>query len=375
MKNIFNKVLIAFAAGSISLSSCTDLDETLYDRLNETNIDLSNETDLSLLLGAATAQYRYLVEDWFGMYHALEECTDQYMVPARVGVGWGDAYINLHKHNWGPNIDQVYNPWQIAYRGIGYANKVIDAIDPDNEATKKSLAHARFFRAMFYYHMFDMFRNIPLQTTQDVEPGYLPQQVSPEEMFKFLVDEFTAAKENFGDDDFYGYGNKYACSMALAKLYLNQNVYLGTTGNEGYEKCLAEVESIIASGKYSLAPTYKANFTEDQSTNPEAIFVVPGDRTHTVQFGLQSYCFPQSGLAAYGSTAAGYNGSCAIPQWIRTYDEADQRLADTWAGGPQYNALKQGDTYIINGDKDNPIMFEADDWTGTGILTYNMNVH
>ena len=306
---------------------------------------------------------------------ALEECTDQYMVPARVGVGWGDAYINLHKHNWGPNVDQVYNPWQIAYRGIGYANKVIDAIDPENPATKTSLAHARFFRAMFYYHMFDMFRNIPLQTTQNVEPGYLPQQVSPEEMFKFLVDEFTAAKENFGDDDFYGYGNKYACSMALAKLYLNQNVYLGTSGNDGFEKCLAEVESIIASGKYSLAPTYKANFSEDQSNNPEAIFVVPGDRTHTVQFGLQSYCFPQSGLAAYGSTAAGYNGSCAIPQWIRTYDEADQRLADTWAGGPQYNALKQGDTYIINGDKDNPIMFEADDWTGTGILTYNMNVH
>ena len=105
------------------------------------------------------------------------------------------------------------------------------------------------------------------------------------------------------------------------------------------------------------------------------IFVVPGDRTHTVQFGLQSYCFPQSGIEAYGSTAPGYNGSCAIPQWIRTYDEADKRLADTWAGGPQYKALKQGDTYIPNGDKDNPIMFEADDWTGTGILTYNLNVH
>lgn len=73
MKKIFSKVLIAFAAGSISLTSCTDLDETLYDRLNETNIDLSNEKDLSLLLSAVTAQYRYLVEDWFGMYHLLEE--------------------------------------------------------------------------------------------------------------------------------------------------------------------------------------------------------------------------------------------------------------------------------------------------------------
>ena len=313
MKKIFNKVLIAFAAGSISLSSCTDLDETLYDRLNETNIDLANETDLSLLLGAATAQYRYLVEDWFGMYHALEECTDQYMVPARVGVGWGDAYINLHKHNWSPTVDQIYNPWQIAYRGIGYANKVIDAIDAENPTTRKSLAHARFFRAMFYYHLFDMFRNIPLQITQDVPQGYLPQQVSPEEMYKFLVDEFTFAKENMGDDFIWGYGNKYACSMALAKLYLNKNVYLGTTGNDGYESCLAELNTIINSGKYSLAPTYKDCFKEDLSENPEIIFVVPGDRTHTVQFGLQSYCFPQSGLEAYGSTAPGYNGSCGIP--------------------------------------------------------------
>ena len=375
MKKIFSKVLIAFAAGSISLTSCTDLDETLYDRLNETNIDLSNEKELSLLLSAVTAQYRYLVEDWFGMYHLLEESCDQYMVPARPGVGWGDAYINLHKHNWGPSVGQIYNPWQIAYRGIGYANSVIDAINPDDPAMVSSLAHARFFRAMFYYHLFDMFRNIPLQTTQNVEAGYLPQQVSPQEMYDFIVQELIACKEGFGDSEFWGYGNKYAASMALAKMYLNKNVYLGTSGNDGYEACLAEVESIINSGKYSLAPTYKENFAEDLSKNPEVIFVVPGDRTHTVQFGLQSYCFPQSGIEAYGSTAPGYNGSCAIPQWIRTYDEADKRLADTWAGGPQYKALKQGDTYIPNGDKDNPIMFEADDWTGTGILTYNLNVH
>ena len=375
MKKIFNKVLIAFAAGSISLSSCTNLDETLYDVLNETNIDLSNETDLSLLLGAAATQYRYLVEDWFGMYHLLEESTDQYMVPARPGVGWGDAYINLHKHDWSPTVDQIYNPWQIAYRGIGYANKVIDAIDPENPSTVKSLAHARFFRAMFYYHLYDMFRNIPLQTTQEVETGYLPQQVSSQEMYDFLVGEFTFAKDNFGDDDFWGYGNKYAASMALAKLYLNKNVYLGTSGNDGYESCLNELNTIINSGKYSLAATYKDCFKEDLSGNPEIIFVVPGDRTHTVQFGLQSYCFPQSGIEAYGSTAPGYNGSCGIPQWIRTYDEDDQRLADTWAGGAQYHATKQGDTYIPNSDKENPIYFEADDWTGTGILTYNMNVH
>jgi len=121
---------------------------------------------------------------------------------------------------------------------------------------------------------------------------------------------------------------------------------------------------------------YKDCFKEDLSDNKEIIFVVPGDRTHTAQFGLQSYCFPQSGLAAYGSTAPGYNGSCAVPQWIRTYDPDDKRLNDTWAGGLQHTATKNSDgTYNINPDDGEPIAFEADDWSGTGYLNYKLEVH
>ena len=162
--------------------------------------------------------------------------------------------------------------------------------------------------------------------------------------------------------------------MALAKLYLNKNVYLGTTGNDGFEAALAEVEEIIATGKYSLAPNYKDCFRESIEECPEIIFAIPGDRTHTVQFGLQSYCFPQTGLEAYGSTAPGYNGSCAIPQWIYTYADGDKRLDDTWAYGEQHYAVKNSDgTYTPNaGD---PIPFSSDDWSGTGYLNYNINVH
>lgn len=374
MKTLKNIMMGAAAMGLLVTTSCTDLEETLYSDLNETNIDLSNPTDLSLLLGAANAQYRYLVADWFGMFHLLEESGDQYMVPARVGVGWGDAYINLHKHNWGTEVGQIENPWNIAYKGIGYANQVIDAIDPENPETKTSLAQARFFRAMFYYHLFDMFRNVPLQTTQQVEVGYLPQQVGAQAVYDFIVDEFKYIKANIGDDNYFGFGNKYAASMALAKMYMNKNVYLGTTGNDGYQAALDEVNEIISSGQYDLAPSYLDNFKESIKDCQEVIFAVPCDRTHTAQFGLQSYCFPQTGLEAYGSTAAGYNGSCAIPQWIRTYDPEDLRLGYTWAGGEQHYGVKNADgTYTANaGD---PIPFSTHDWAGAGYLNYNLNVH
>lgn len=279
--------------------------------------------------------------------------------------------MNLHKHNWGTDVGQFQNPWDIAYRGIAYANMVLDNTKEDDVEAQ---CQARFFRAMFYYHLLDMFGDAPLQTTQNVPDGYLPEQVGVEKLFDFCVTEFKYVKENIGDANTFGWANKYAAEMALAKLYLNKNVYLGTTGNDGYEAALAEVEDIIKSGKYSLAANYKDNFKENINDCSEVIFAIPGDRTHTAQFGLQSYCFPQTGMEAYGSTAPGYNGSNAIPQWIRTYDADDQRLNDTWAYGVQHYAVKNADgTYTPNaGD---PIPFTDDDWSGTGYLNYNINVH
>lgn len=371
MKKIFrNTIMGLVACCTMATSSCTDLDEVLYDQLNDMNVDMTDENNLSLMLGAAVAQYRYLVEDWFGMFHLIEESTDQYMVPARPGVGWGDAYINLHKHNWGTEVGQIQNPWDIAYRGISYCNIVLDSMPEDNVEGE---AQARFFRAMFYYHLFDMFGNVPLQTTQQVEPGYLPTQPGIEKIYEFLIEEFKFVRDNIGDSNAFGWANKYAAHMALAKIYLNKNVYLGTTGNDGYEAALEEVQAIIDANVYSLAPKYSDNFREDIETCPEVIFAIPGDRTHTVQFGLQSYCFPQTGMEAYGSTAAGYNGSCAIPQWIYTYDADDKRLADTWAYGQQHYGTQVNGVWVPNsGD---PIPFDADDWAGTGYLTYNIKVH
>ena len=82
---------------------------------------------------------------------------------------------------------------------------------------------------------------------------------------------------------------------------------------------------------------------------------------------MSSKAVPQSGLEAYGCTGSAQNGSCAIPQFIDTYDEEDQRLADTWAMGIQKKAVKNSDgTYTPQaGD---PIPFSSDDWSGTWLF-------
>ena len=102
------------------------------------------------------------------------------------------------------------------------------------------------------------------------------------DILRRCVDEFKYVKENIGESNAYGWANINAARMALAKLYLNKNAYLGTSGNDGFESALAEVEEVIASGKYSLAPNYKDCFRENIDDCPEIIFAIPGDRTHTV---------------------------------------------------------------------------------------------
>ena len=378
MKKILKNALIGlFAGGLMFNTACTDLDETLYDQLNDTNVDLTSPDDLGAMMGQAIANYRYMNLSWFGYWELAEQCTDQYMVPFRIGIGWGDLYVNLHKHDWNYNLGHAENIWYYAYKCIGYCNLVLDNMSEEQVADRAQL---RFFRAMTYYQMFDILRNVPIETTMAVEPGYLPAQSGTtfeegaKAVYDFCVSELEDIKTEIGRDKHFGYGNEFVVRMALAKLYLNYNAYFGTTGNDYYELALDEASVVIDEGGYVLSEKYSDNFREELGDNQEIIFAIPQDRTHATHFLLHTYAFPQVGLEAYGSTATATNGSCAVPQFIDTYDVDDSRLYETWAMGQQHYAVKNADgTYTPNaGD---PIPYDEDDWAGQGILTYSNRVH
>lgn len=373
MKSIIkNSIAGAFLSGLMFASvGCTNLDETLYGSLNDTNVDLSNPVDRELLTGQAITQYKYLHESWFGLFHMLG-LTDEYCVPLRIGMGWGDLYILGHKHTWNENYGLSENNWNYAYLCINYCNMVLDSMS--EEDIELYGQEVRFFRALSYYHLLDLFRNVPLQTTMNLEDGYLPDQATPQQLFDFCVSELEAIRPTITTDKVFGHPNKYAVCMALAKLYLNKNVYLSTNDNDGYEKAIENVDIILQEGGYSLAPSYKDNFRENISDSPEVIYAIPGDRTHSNIFNAHIYFVPLVGLQAYGSTSNATNGSNAVPQFVDTYDPEDKRLDDTWARGTQHYAVKNDDgTYTPNaGD---PIPYDEDDWSGTGFLTYSRDVH
>lgn len=368
----FTKYLFLNLAASalIVLGSCTNLDENVYDKLTDETIDVNDPEILGYMMGEVYAQFRYLYWGWNGYFDLMEECSDTYMTPKRVGIGWGDLYVNMHKHTWNSTQGHIDGLWNYAYVGIGYANKTLDVLPETGEAQ----AQMRFMRAINYYVLLDAFRNVPLETTQKVEPGHLPKQISGKEVFDFCVAELEAIKDDLGTEKHHGYPNRYAANMVLAKLYLNYNAYFGTNENTYYEKALAEVEEVITKGGYALAPNYLDNFQDDISSSPEVIFAIPLDKTNASHNYLVNKCLVGAGAAAYGFTGSPWNGSCAVPQFIESYVEGDKRLAYTWAGGVQRLATTDAAGNVIPQSGD-PIAFSTDDWAGQGVLNYSLRVH
>lgn len=64
--------------------------------------------------------------------------------------------------------------------------------------------------------------------------------------------------------------------------------------------------------------------------------MLPLDGSKASHNYLVNKCFVGNGGQAYGYEGTPWNGSCAVPQFIHTYDAADSRLTDTWAIGQQY---------------------------------------
>ena len=368
----FKNIIIGFATGILMMfSSCTDLSETVYGQLADSTIDMNDPDDVGDFMGKAYAQLRAMYWGWPGYYDLQDECCDLYVTPNRIGIGWGNFYILLHKHLWNnATLNHLNIVWNGCYIGIGYANKCLDVM-PEGGYNYASM---RFIRAFNYYILLDTWRNIPLETTQELEPGYLPKQASGEDIFDFCVQELLAIKNDLGTNKIHGYPNRYAACMTLAKLYLNANVYSNTNDNSWYEKALAEVNEVINSGSYRLATHYLDNHKSDLNNSSEVIFAIPYDNVNARGNYNVNKALAAAGRAAFGYTGdTPYNGSAAVPQFIDTYDPDDKRLDYTWTYGIQRNAtVVNGVTIPNSGD---PIAMTQDDWSGTGFLNYSKELH
>lgn len=349
--NIFKKGLYVtmLALGAASLTGCTDLSETVYSELPGDGSYKFTTEEIQAQYGVIYDRLRDMYNGWEGYQDISEECGDLIMTPFRYETsGWGAQYVSLHKHEFHSTVNHLYRPWFSCYQGISTCNQLLDNEEITANETAKS--ELRTYRALFYYVLFDLFRNIPLETTLDVPSGYMPSQEDPAKVYDWIVNELNESKPYLSKNVELGQMNYYGACMLLAKMYLNRNAWFPTEAEDKtyYEKACDEVNEIINDGAYELAQSYLEPFMA-KSTSKETIFGLVYDKK-MAGMGTNYYCkWNISGSSAiFNVTFDGWNGSACIPQFFNSYDPDDTRKTDCWIWGPQ-KSKTTGEQIYING--------------------------
>lgn len=375
MKKIF--IICAFMA---SIVSCTDLnvepdslltDETIYKEKDEF---LNGLSGVNNTLGV-----------WSELIYKAGVAADDMIMPAR-GADWKGDLQEVQTHEWTVNNGELSTLYTSVSKIISVSNSYIDAIDNSNFATDTDVLimkdEARFVRAFAYFLMMDYWGNVPLVTTSTYDSQNPPTQNTRTELYNFVESELIELSNSLPESVEYGHYDRYAAKTLLAKLYLNAEVYLGQ-GNAQWEKVVELTEDIMKNSNYILENDFKDVFKWDNYNSKEIIFAMICDSQNTYPENI-SYLFSLTDMREkYGSFAAGWGGSAALPSLIHSYDENDIRL-QAFLFGPQVNSdgeplMAQDDKgvtrqleYYVDFTSSDPV-YNADHWDGARGVKYLMD--
>lgn len=363
MKTKIISAILFLSSAGIGFNACTNLDEKTYSDILADQLKPTEDDVVSVIAPAYTSM-RDVLFGWTGFFDVQEESSDEIVTPGRPG-GWvdGGIYKTMHCHTWTSLQSHLKGVWENIYSGVNYCNRYIYQIESGTLNVQEDLkpgllAEMRAMRSLYYYLLLDNFRNVAFIDRFDVPEDYLPEQISSDQLFAWIESELQAVIPQLSetvDGSTYGRMTKWGAEFLLARLYLNAEVYVGQAR---YDRCAELCTEIMNSGKYRLADAYKDNFVTENQNSPELVFAIPFDKQLGGNFHYHMKTLHNENQKTYNMIVQPWGGSCAIPQFINTYDPDDGRLNDSWIMGQQYD-YKGNKLYcsVEASRKDDPLIF------------------
>jgi hypothetical protein len=212
-------------------------------------------------------------------------------------------------------------------------------------------AEARFLRALSYYHAMDLFGSVPFVDESTPIGVFYPQQIERAELFDWLENELIAIENTLTTPSQvpYGRASQAAAQSLLAKMYLNAEVYTGTSR---WSDCITYCNKVINTGAFALDNNYSNLFMADNHSSSEIIFPICFDGQYTQTWGGTTFLI----CAALGSTMDasdygmnnGWNGLRATPTFVNIF--TDSTLDTRWKFHTSGEKVISGDTVTIYQD-------------------------
>lgn len=325
-------VTVVLMMGAVS---CTNLDETVYDTIPA---DQFGKTPAEINAIVAP-MYKTLKGMWPGDIFLLsEESGDMAITPTRVGGDWWDGGVQMEMklHTWQARNGLIRGAWNACMSGITTSNRIyatIEDAEMDEDLKQRTLAEIRGIRAFWYYMIVDYFGNAPL--VADYTSTELPEMSSRKQLYDFAIKELNEIKDLLRSDvtgESYGKFTQGVAYTLLAKLYLNAETWFGTPNWQG----VIDATDKVMSFDYIIEPNWKTNFEVNNQVSREIILPITfgkADGGNHMHYRTLHYLDP----IALGMNIGTWNGVSAQPDYVKQFDDADQRKEGSFLMGPMIN--------------------------------------
>ena len=354
---------------SILLASCS-LDETPRSKFSE---EEAFSTPKLVYVNTVANVYSSIGNGLYGSdggsVHTFQEfSSDASMIPGRQG-DWvdGGAWQNIFLHNFESSVSKYNDVWNNLYRVIGLANSSIDRLNKylgEHPEYADYVYELRALRAIYYYYVMDLFGQVPLVVSSEVNANEVAQS-NRSDVFKFVTSELAeciphlSGQKSQNEGEYYGRITKAVAYMCMAKCAINAPVYtiddttptcysafVGTdksgkaTASEEQGKTISEMgkkinitldgetrnawetaaycADQIASLGYRLQPSYADNFIVANQNSVENIWTRPND---CVNYKIEDYNIVRTLHYNHGGAIGyqGWNGACSSKQQMLVY--------------------------------------------------------
>lgn len=225
---------------------------------------------------------------------------------------WGDVGIpEMNFTRWSSGHGQLEGLYGRLYFDITLCNHFLEqTAGLTDDKTVKQRAETRFMRALNYYYLLDFFGNVPFVETVSSE---LPKQMKRADLYTYIVSELKTIEPDMYDalQAPYGRADKVADWMLLSRLYLNAEVYTGTT----QWASAAEYAKKVMDSSYGLCSDYSQLFMgnngENANARQEIILPIRFDGVDTQSYGGALFLIASTHTTGMGSwgTTEGWGGN------------------------------------------------------------------
>ena len=184
---------------------------------------------------------------------------------------------DLGEYDWSTSNMAIYFFWRKSYFGINRCNLVIHNPDYESERLTEMQAEARFLRALYYFQLVQLYKDVPLVDKALTPSEYNQEKVPYTQVLEFIVADLKKAQEGLKYKSELTRKQMYrptvgAAQSLLGKVYLYMASPHYNMGSAYYDSSRIELARVISSGEYDLEPVFDNIWLESYEHGIESIF-------------------------------------------------------------------------------------------------------